>query len=105
MSGLSLPLFAVFVAVGVERFAFAQAISPAELGEARARREPWRTELAEVLACGDLLAVPSVAERFGQVEQGPASGRSSAKVADLMLLAVAADARSLPVFTASSLPL
>jgi glycosyltransferase involved in cell wall biosynthesis len=29
----------------------------------------WRShaELAEVLACGDLLAVPSVAERFGQV--------------------------------------
>ena len=33
----------------VERFTFAQAISPAELGEARARREPWRHELAEVL--------------------------------------------------------
>ncbi|MBJ7456213.1 MAG: glycosyltransferase, partial [Thermoleophilia bacterium] len=29
----------------------------------------WRShdELAEVLACGDVLAVPSVAERFGQV--------------------------------------
>ncbi len=29
----------------------------------------WRSheELAQVLACGDLLAVPSVAERFGQV--------------------------------------
>lgn len=44
----------------VERFAFAQAISPAELGEARARREPWRTELAEVLGSVGVIVLPTM---------------------------------------------
>lgn len=44
----------------VERFTFAQAISPAELGEARARRGPWRQELAEVLGSVGVLALPSM---------------------------------------------
>jgi amidase len=43
----------------VERFTFAQAISPAELGDARAQREPWRQELAEVLGSVGVLALPT----------------------------------------------
>jgi amidase len=43
----------------VERFTFAQAISPAELGDARAHREPWRAELAEVLGAVGVLALPA----------------------------------------------
>lgn len=43
----------------VERFTFAQTISPAELGEARAHREPWRQELAEVLGAVGVLALPT----------------------------------------------
>ncbi|WP_426571863.1 amidase [Aquihabitans sp. McL0605] len=44
----------------VERFTFAQAISPAELGDARARREPWRSELAEVLGTVGLIVLPTM---------------------------------------------
>jgi amidase len=44
----------------VERFTFAQAISPAELGDARARREPWRMELADVLGSVGVLALPTM---------------------------------------------
>lgn len=44
----------------VERFTFAQAISPAELGDARAQREPWRLELAEVLGAVGVLALPTM---------------------------------------------
>lgn len=46
----------------VERFTFAQTIGPAELGEARAHREAWRTELAEVLGTVGLLALPAMAQ-------------------------------------------
>ena len=46
----------------VERFTFAQAISPAELGEARACREPWRSELAEVLGTVGLIALPTMTQ-------------------------------------------
>ncbi|MBX3312709.1 MAG: amidase [Actinobacteria bacterium] len=44
----------------VERFLLAETIGPAELGEARARREPWRMELAEVLGVHGLIALPSM---------------------------------------------
>jgi amidase len=44
----------------VERFTFAQAISPAELGDARAHRLPWRAELAEVLGEVGVLALPTM---------------------------------------------
>ncbi|MCB0962958.1 MAG: amidase [Acidimicrobiales bacterium] len=44
----------------VERFTFAQAISPGELGEARALREPWRLELAEVLGSVGVLVLPTM---------------------------------------------
>ncbi len=43
----------------VERFTLAEAIGPAELGEARARRLPWRAELAEVLGAVGVLALPA----------------------------------------------
>ena len=46
----------------VERFTFAQAISPAELGDARAQREPWRTELAEVLGSVGVLVLPAMVD-------------------------------------------
>lgn len=46
----------------VERFTFAQAIGPAELGEARAHREAWRTELADVLGSVGVLALPAMAQ-------------------------------------------
>ena len=45
----------------VERFTFAQAISPAELGEARAQRELWRLELAEVLGTVGVIVLPTMA--------------------------------------------
>ncbi|HRW36666.1 MAG TPA: amidase [Aquihabitans sp.] len=44
----------------VERFTLAEAISPAEVGEARARREPWRLELADVLGSVGVLALPTM---------------------------------------------
>lgn len=44
----------------VERFTFAQAISPAELGDARAQREPWRAELAEVLGTVGVIVLPTM---------------------------------------------
>ncbi len=44
----------------VERFTFAQAISPAELGDARAKREPWRAELADVLGSVGVIVLPTM---------------------------------------------
>jgi amidase len=44
----------------VERFAFAQAISPADLGDARALREPWRLELAEVFGSVGVIVLPTM---------------------------------------------
>lgn len=58
----------------VERFTFAQAISPAELGDARAQREPWRQELAEVLGEVGVLALPTLAQypaRIGEHAVAP----------------------------------
>ncbi len=57
-----------------ERFTVAEAIGPAELGEARARRGPWRTELAEVLGRVGVLALPgalSYPARLGGPALGP----------------------------------
>lgn len=53
----------------VERFTFAQAIGPAELGEARAHRDAWRTELADVLGTVGVLVLPTMPQypaRIGQ---------------------------------------
>ncbi|CAN5496057.1 amidase family protein [soil metagenome] len=58
----------------VERFTFAQAIGPAELGEARAHRVAWREELAEVLAEVGVLALPAMGQypaRLGQQAAAP----------------------------------
>jgi len=57
----------------VERFTFAQAISPGELGDARARREPWRTELAEVLGSVGVIVLPAMAAYPVRVDSGAAS--------------------------------
>ncbi|CAN5794087.1 amidase family protein [soil metagenome] len=58
----------------VERFTFAQTISPAELGDARAQREPWRAELADALGAVGVLALPtmvSFAPRIGEQAVAP----------------------------------
>lgn len=44
----------------VERFTFAQTVGPAELGDARAHREPWRIELAEVLGAVGVIALAAM---------------------------------------------
>ena len=65
----------------VERFTFAQAIGPAELGDARLHAEVWRTELAEVLGAVGVLALPtalSYPARLGQ--QGVAPNRAAGPV-------------------------
>ena len=46
----------------VERFTFAQAIGPAQLGEARAHRDAWRGELADVLGSVGVLALPAMGQ-------------------------------------------
>lgn len=58
----------------VERFLFAQAISAGELGEARAHREPWRMELAEMFGAHGVLVLPSMLgypARIGEQAVGP----------------------------------
>ncbi|NLD75069.1 MAG: amidase [Acidimicrobiales bacterium] len=58
----------------IERFTFAQAIGPAELGDARAMRESWRAELSEILGVHGVLALPSAtyyAPRIGEQPVGP----------------------------------
>ena len=44
----------------VERFTVSETIGPAELGDARAQREPWRSELAEVFGEVGVLALPTM---------------------------------------------
>ena len=44
----------------VERFTFAQTIGPAELGDARAHRVAWRSELADLLGAVGVLALPAM---------------------------------------------
>lgn len=44
----------------VERFTEAEAIGPGELGEARAQREPWYAELAEVFGTVGVIALPAL---------------------------------------------
>lgn len=58
----------------VERFTFAQAISPGELGDARSQREPWRLELAEVLGSVGVLVLPTMVAypaRLGEQATAP----------------------------------
>lgn len=58
----------------VERFSLAEAIGPAELGDARALRERWREELAEVLGAVGVLALPAYpgyAPRIGEHSATP----------------------------------
>ena len=57
----------------VERFTFAQAISPGELGDARAQREPWRMELAEVFGSVGILVLPTMAAYPVRATAGAAS--------------------------------
>lgn len=46
----------------VERFTFAQTVGPAELGDARAQREPWRLELAVVLGTVGVIAMATMGD-------------------------------------------
>jgi amidase len=57
----------------IERFTFAQAISPGELGDARGQREPWRLELAEVLGSVGVLVLPTMAAYPVRVGTGAAA--------------------------------
>ena len=84
----------------VERFTFAQAIGPAELGDARARREPWRTELSEVLGTHGLLVLPTMIDypaRMGQQGVAPNPAASAVNLAGLPAI-------SLPVPSGGLLP-
>lgn len=65
----------------VERFTFAQAVGPAELGEARAAAVAWREELAEVLGRVGVIALPTMASYPGRLgEHGIAPNRACAAV-------------------------
>ena len=58
----------------VERFEAAETIGPEQLGEARAYRAPWRSELAEVLGSVGVLALPTLLDyppRIGEHTIGP----------------------------------
>lgn len=60
----------------VERFTFAQSIGPEDLAEARAQRDPWRTELADVLETVGVIALPGMGHypaRIGSQAVGPNS--------------------------------
>ena len=84
----------------VERFTFAQAIGPAELGDARARREPWRTELSEVLGTHGLLVLPTMIDypaRIGQQGVAPNPAASAVNLAGFPAI-------SLPVPSGGLLP-
>ncbi|MEZ5139810.1 MAG: amidase [Acidimicrobiales bacterium] len=54
-----------------DRFRFAEAIGPAELGDARAHREPWRMERAEVLGSVGVLALPTMRAYPPRVTDAP----------------------------------
>lgn len=84
----------------VERFTFAQAIGPAELGEARARREPWRLELAEMLGVHGLLVLPTATSypaRIGQQAVAPNPAAAAVNLAGLPAI-------SLPVPSGGLIP-
>lgn len=84
----------------VERFTFAQAIGPAELGDARACREPWRTELSEVLGTHGLLVLPTMIDypaRIGQQGVAPNPAASAVNLAGFPAI-------SLPVPSGGLLP-
>jgi amidase len=75
----------------VERFTFAQAIGPAEIGEARGLREPWRTELSEVLGEHGLIALTSMtayAPRIGEHTVGPNPAASAVNLAGFPAVSV-----------------
>lgn len=58
----------------IERFTIAESVSPGELGDARGRRETWRSELADVLGTVGVLALPtmvSYAPRLSEDPRGP----------------------------------
>jgi amidase len=84
----------------VERFTFAQAIGPGELGDARAQREPWRTEVSEVLGAHDLLVLPTMIQypaRLGQHGVAPNPAASAVNLAGFPAI-------SLPVPSGGLLP-
>ena len=75
----------------VERFTFAQAIGPAEVGDARACIEPWRAELAELLGDVGVLAMPTMVQypaRLDAAGAGPNPAAPSISLAGLPALAL-----------------
>lgn len=67
----------------VERFTFAQAVGPAELGEARARREPWRQELAEVFGRVGVIALPAMTGYPPRIGSHPSAPNRAAAAVNL----------------------
>jgi len=67
----------------VERFTFAQTIGPAELGEARALREAWRTELADVLGSVGVLVLPTMAQYPARIGHHGVAPNSAAPAVSL----------------------
>ncbi len=68
----------------VERFAWAETIGSDRLSDARAYRETWRMELADVLASVDLLALPTTvayAARLDDLSAGPNPAASPVNLA------------------------
>ncbi len=75
----------------VERFTAAEAIGPAELGEARSRREPWRMEMSEILGRHGVIALPAMlryAPRIGEHEVGPNPAATAVNLAGFPAIAV-----------------
>ena len=84
----------------VERFTSAEAIGPGELGAARARREPWYAELAEVLGTVGVIALPTMLDlpaRIGDHAVAPNAAAVAPSLAGIPAIA-------LPVPTGGHLP-
>ncbi len=75
----------------VERFTYAQTVGPAELGDARSHREPWRTELLELLGTYGVIAMPTTlgyAARLGEHRVGPNPAAAAVNLAGLPAVAI-----------------
>lgn len=71
-----------------ERFSFAETVGPAELGAARAQREPWRAELSEILGEYGILALPTMLDFPARLGVGPNPAASPVNLAGFPAIAV-----------------
>jgi amidase len=84
----------------VERFTRAESIGPGELGEARARREPWYAELADVLGTVGVIALPTLLDFPARIGEHPVAPNAAAVAPSL----AGVPAIALPVPTGGLLP-